>query len=212
MVKKQSQLPATDQYGHSNKKVVLTPEQMEAAAARLYTRSLEHIQKRNKEYEEAISFQMNHNDKAHKQHGELSEGEQKAISKLYQQPLDRKAATQQSLEKKFAPPQPATKVVAPEEQDAITDRLYHQAMAKKKQGLEQSEKRVYLSKTSPRRVLDKEHLALSLESLYKKAMEKKKEWDQKLEEKYSWKLQSPRKPLSKEEEDALAKRLSAKAS
>ena len=208
---KQSQLPPTEQYGHTHKKVVLTEEQLAAASERLYTRSVERIKKRNEEYEKDLMFQMQHNDPTRKKKPEeLSEAEQRAIAKLYSQPIERKAITQANLEKKFAPPQAETKTVLPEEKDAITERLYSQSMQRKKQGLEQSEKRMY-GAPSPRKVLDKEHLAKSLESLYSSAVAKKKESDEKLEGKYGWKRETAKKPLSKAEIESLGQRLATKS-
>lgn len=201
--------PPIAEYGVQQKKIVLTPEQLEKGLERLYGQSVKAHSARKQQYDEDTAFQMQHNDITYKKVrvGELSEAEQKAVTKLYTQPMERRAAAQASLDKKFAPVQPAVHTVSPEEKDQITERLY--STARHKASLEESARRIYGAPQEPR-VLDKEQLAANIDSCYTKAVAKKKEADAALEAEYGWKRKE-QKPLTPAEIAALGARLATKS-
>ena len=190
---------------HSPKKIVRTPEEIEALAERLYTRDVRKIQTARKEFDAAVDFKLHHNDVKKVGSAPLSTKEEQAVAHLYTQAKQRKEQGQEKLSQKFAGPSPAHKSVMPEELDQISDRLCHQAMKHKQHIVEEATKKWYGPPSEPR-VLDKEAMAANVKSIYTDAVEKKQKADHKLADKYLFHRHEPKK-LSTDEIKSVANRL-----
>jgi hypothetical protein len=195
---------------HQPKRVVMKPEDLEKMADRLYGQSMKVISNRKKEFDDAVTYKASHNDTKYRNHGEVSESEEKALHRLYTQPIERKRANREKQER-IAEDQASVgnKKIQPEEAEQLADRLYAQSMRQKQQSLINSTKRIYGDENAEQKKLSKADFAASVDSLFTTAVQKKKDADEKLTAKYRWKQQQL-KPLTKEETAALADRLSTK--
>lgn len=205
-------LPPVSAFNNEPKKRSLSPQQLEKSLERLYTRSVNTLKDRMTEYNKSVEYQVEHNKLKKPPTGELSETEKKAIEHLYTQPLEKKKKGDgASARKTHQENGPVVKHVTQDEQDAIVDRLYSQAITMRNSQLDASTRRIYGDGSKHGKTLDKEGLASAVESLYTKAMERKKTSDAQLEEKYGWKKIESAKKITPEEAKALAERLQKSA-
>lgn len=204
-------LPPVSAYSTSQKRS-LSPQQLEKSLERLYTRSVNTAKERDEEYWKNVNEQMEHNKLKKVSTGDLTDEEKTRIDHLYTQPIERKKKAEQSASKKSSEHTTVNvKHVTQDEQDAIVDRLYGQAIQSHAQQLAGSLKRVYGDSTSSKgKTLDKDGLASSVDNLYVKAMEKKKTADAQLQEKYGWKKIVSEKKINADDAKALAERLQKK--
>jgi hypothetical protein len=204
-------LPPVSAYSTTQKRS-LSPQQLEKSLERLYTRSVNTTKERDEEYWKAVNDQLEHNKLKKVATGDLTDEEKTRIDHLYTQPIERKKKADQSASKKSSEHTVSNvKHVTQDEQDAIVDRLYGQAIQSHAQQLAGSLKRVYGdSSTNKGKTLDKDGLAAAVEALYTKAIEKKKTADSQLQDKYGWKKIVSEKKITPEEAKTLAERLQKK--
>eukprot|EP00744_Colponema_vietnamica_P005980 GILI01008714.1.p1 GENE.GILI01008714.1~~GILI01008714.1.p1 ORF type:complete len:213 (-),score=46.94 GILI01008714.1:116-754(-) len=208
-------IPAESDYGAKEKQgTKLTTEQSEKLIGRLYGREADRIQKKTKEFDDAIEYQSRHNTVDFKQRAKaLSPQEEVIVKNCYDNQVAlQKKKKEMNEEKVKKDAEVSVKKLPEDERESIVVRLYNQSVEAKKKNLETLQKKAYPTeqpngKEAAKR--DKAGMDAAISHLYNEAIRKKKEADEKLENKYGWKKVKCAK-LDDDDLKASASRLSTK--